>query len=79
MLIDTHGAPIDAAVWQLYADLIEAHGAFPTLIERDTHVPPWPTLEQEVRQADKLLGRSQKINKSPKRPVDKPRAAPVDS
>lgn len=65
VLIDTHGAPVDAAVWHLYADVIARHGAFPTLIERDTHVPHWSVLEQEVRQAAKLLGRMQKTKNRP--------------
>jgi uncharacterized protein (UPF0276 family) len=45
--------------------VIARHGAFPTLIERDTHVPHWSVLEQEVRQAAKLLGRMQKTKNRP--------------
>ncbi|MCF9009415.1 DUF692 domain-containing protein, partial [Pseudomonas carnis] len=39
LLIDDHGAPIDNAVWQLYAQVLTRTGAVATLIERDNQVP----------------------------------------
>jgi uncharacterized protein (UPF0276 family) len=39
LLIDSHGTPVDEAVWRLYAHAIERTGALPTLLERDHDVP----------------------------------------
>jgi hypothetical protein len=46
LLIDTHGAPVSQAVWALYRKVLERVGPMPTLIERDSDIPPlrccWP-------------------------------------
>lgn len=56
LLIDTHGAAIDEAVWQLYADALERCGQpVPTLIERDNDIPALDVLLQEARRADRTL------------------------
>jgi hypothetical protein len=55
LLIDHHGAPVDAIVWQLYADWLAAAGPRPTLIERDNDIPSWPTLLAEARHADAVM------------------------
>ena len=55
LLIDSHGAPVDQAVWALYAQTLTLTGALPTLIERDHQVPALAVLLAEVRQADSLL------------------------
>ena len=55
LLIDSHGAPIDQAVWALYAQTLTLTGALPTLIERDHQVPALAVLLAEARQADSLL------------------------
>lgn len=47
LLIDTHGAPIDDAVWSLYRRLIARIGPRPTLIERDDNIPAYPDLAAE--------------------------------
>ena len=54
ILIDTHGAPVDDAVWALYAAAIERFGPVPTLIEWDTELPPLSTLLDEAQKADAL-------------------------
>ena len=51
LLIDHHGAAVDAAVWRLYQRTIARLGPVPTLIERDHHVPPLDVLEAEARRA----------------------------
>lgn len=48
LLIDTHGKDVVAPVWDLLADAYQLFGVFPTLLERDSHIPPLPTLMQEV-------------------------------
>ena len=58
LLIDHHGAPVDAAVWQLYARCIERIGPVPTLIERDNDVPALPVLAAEASRARALMRRS---------------------
>ncbi|MCP5151686.1 MAG: DUF692 domain-containing protein [Chromatiales bacterium] len=52
LLVDTHGAPVAEAVWALYARLVARVGPRPTLVEWDTDVPAWETLEAEARRAD---------------------------
>ncbi len=54
LLIDHHGAPVDAAVWALYARTIEWLGPVPTLIERDNDIPPLPVLQAEAQRAAAL-------------------------
>jgi uncharacterized protein (UPF0276 family) len=55
LLIDTHGAPIDAEVWALYAVVLARIGPVPTLIERDNNIPPLQDLLREAWHADRLL------------------------
>ena len=57
VLIDSHGAPISDAVWDLYACFIAAAGPKPTLIERDENIPDFDVLMGEVAQANAVLGR----------------------
>lgn len=53
LLIDSHDAPIDEAVWALYQHLIQRIGPRPTLIERDGHIPAFSDLlaERDIAQA----------------------------
>ena len=55
LLIDSHDAPITAAVWTLYERLIARIGTRPTLIERDDQLPPFPELLIERDRAQRLL------------------------
>ena len=55
LLIDSHDAPIDAAVWQLYERLVMRIGPRPTLIERDDQIPPFAELRAERNRADAAL------------------------
>ncbi len=57
LLIDSHDAAVDDAVWRLYTHFIERAGPRPTLIERDADLPPFETLMAERdRAAATLLG-----------------------
>jgi len=55
LLIDTHGAPVSADVWALYAYALERIGPVPTLIERDNNLPPFDELMAERSRADAML------------------------
>lgn len=55
LLIDTHDRRVDAAVWELYAHAVTMTGPVWTLIEWDSKVPAWPTLETEARRADQIM------------------------
>ncbi|MBW3550632.1 MAG: DUF692 domain-containing protein [Proteobacteria bacterium] len=55
LLIDRHGAPVAAAVWALYAQVLRQTGPVPTLIEWDHDVPAYARLRAEARQADRAL------------------------
>jgi len=52
LLIDTHGAPVCDAVWELYRGAVERFGALPTLIEWDTDIPTLDVLLAEAAKAD---------------------------
>jgi uncharacterized protein (UPF0276 family) len=59
LLIDTHAAPVDEAVWALYRRLIQRIGPRPTLIERDDDIPAFDVLMAERDRAHaELLGRA---------------------
>ncbi|MDM7943403.1 MAG: DUF692 domain-containing protein [Hydrogenophaga sp.] len=55
LLIDTHGAPVAAAVWALYETALAITGPLPTLIERDNDLPAFEVLQQEARLAEQHL------------------------
>lgn len=59
LLIDTHGAPIDGAVWRLYQRLVVRTGPRPTLIERDDNVPAYADLAAERDAAARILAIAQ--------------------
>jgi uncharacterized protein len=54
-LIDTHGAPVDPAVWTLYQRAVERFGPRPTLIEWDTDIPAFFVLQEEANRARAIL------------------------
>ena len=48
LIIDTHGQNVIDPVWTLLAEAYELFGVFPTLLERDTNIPPFHMLMKEV-------------------------------
>ena len=50
LLIDTHAAAVAPPVWALLAEAYAAHGVFPTVLERDSKLPPVEALLDEVAQ-----------------------------
>lgn len=55
LLIDSHGAPVAQAVWELYRWTLARTGPQPTLIERDHDIPAFAALLSEAQQASGLL------------------------
>ena len=55
LLIDSHGAAIDAAVWALYEATLRLAGPLPTLIERDNNIPELEVLCAEAQRAERAL------------------------
>lgn len=55
LLVDSHDAPVDDAVWQLYDTLIARIGPRPTLIERDDALPAFEVLLRERARAQQTL------------------------
>ncbi len=55
LLIDSHDAPVSAAVWELYANCLALTGPLPTLIEWDSQLPDWSVLRSEAAQAQQQL------------------------
>lgn len=60
LLIDTHGAPVAAPVWELYAFALRRLGPTPTLIERDHHLPALTVLLAEAQQAEQWINAVQR-------------------
>lgn len=56
ILVDTHGAPVDDAVWALYMRALERCGPVPTLVEWDSALPPLAALVAEAGRAERLMG-----------------------
>ena len=54
ILIDTHSAPVDPAVWALYRVALQRFGAAPTLIEWDADLPDLHELVAHAAQADAI-------------------------
>lgn len=55
LLIDSHGAPVAQAVWNLYEYALDCVGPVATLIERDNDIPSFDVLAAEAQQAERLL------------------------
>lgn len=51
VIVDTHGAIVDAASWALYEHAVELFGPKPTVIERDSDIPGLNDLCEEALQA----------------------------
>jgi uncharacterized protein (UPF0276 family) len=58
LLVDSHDAPVAAAVWALFDRFIERAGPRPTLIERDAELPPFAELAAERDRAHARLARA---------------------
>lgn len=48
LLIDTHGMDVIDPVWTLLEEAYQLFGTIPTLLERDSNIPPLPMLMREV-------------------------------
>jgi uncharacterized protein (UPF0276 family) len=55
ILIDDHGSPVAEAVWALYGRALARFGPVPTLVERDTNLPPLAELLAEAARAERAL------------------------
>jgi len=68
LLIDSHGAPVAQAVWDLYDHALALTGARPTLLERDNDIPAWPVLLAEAQLAEQRLQRANQPTRTPAHP-----------
>ena len=48
LIIDTHAQDVIPEVWALLIEAYKLYGTFPTLLERDSNIPPLAMLVQEV-------------------------------
>ena len=64
LLVDTHGADIIDPVWLLLQHAYEKFGVFPTLLERDTNIPPLNVLVQEIDKIVTMQQQFQNIGRS---------------
>lgn len=54
LIIDTHGAEVCDPVWDLLDFTYQTHAVYPTLLERDTDIPPLKTLIDELQHIGKI-------------------------
>jgi uncharacterized protein (UPF0276 family) len=59
LLIDTHGERVVDPVWELFAWYVERYGACWSMIERDTKIPPWPELVDELERMNSIIERTE--------------------
>lgn len=59
VIIDTHGAEVIDAVWQLLDYTYQTKGVYPTLLERDFNLPPLNELRNEVAMIEHHQARHQ--------------------
>lgn len=62
LLIDSHGAAVADAVWDLYRFALHRVGPQPTLIERDHDIPAFTVLLAEAQRADIMLSALRQAN-----------------
>lgn len=55
-LLDTHEEAVRREVWAMYAQAWALSGGFPTLLERDDKIPPFPELHAEALRARDFQG-----------------------
>lgn len=55
-LLDTHEETVRREVWELYGHAWKLSGGFPTLLERDDKIPPFPELHAEALRARDYQG-----------------------
>ena len=60
ILIDDHGAPVSAAVWELFTLALRRFVPVPTLLEWDTNIPALAVLVAEASKADGILAAGQR-------------------
>jgi uncharacterized protein (UPF0276 family) len=68
LLIDTHGMDVIDPVWALLDEAYQLFGTFPTLLERDSNIPPLPMLMREV---DKIAAIQSARKMQNPRPADR--------
>jgi uncharacterized protein (UPF0276 family) len=54
--VDTHGAPVKEAVWDLLGEVYRRFGPRPTLLERDFNIPPYAELVAELSTVRRVMG-----------------------
>jgi uncharacterized protein len=54
LLVDTHGEPIIDPVWSLLEQAYAQFGTFPTLLERDTNIPPLTDILPELNKIKQI-------------------------
>ncbi|CAB3749022.1 DUF692 domain-containing protein [Paraburkholderia humisilvae] len=64
-VIDDHGSRVTADVWTLYEYALRRFGHRPTLIEWDTHIPPFADLLGEANKAREHQARLMDLNQGP--------------
>lgn len=55
VLVDTHGARVSDAVWDLYAYIMDRIGPRLTLVEWDNDIPAFAVLLEEARHAEQIM------------------------
>ncbi len=64
LLVDTHGEDIIDPVWALLDEAYRLFGTFPTLLERDTNIPPLTELLPEINKIAEYQARHQRVQEA---------------
>lgn len=67
LIIDSHGAPVIEPVWQLLGEAYAQFGVFPTLLERDSNLPPLADLVAETARIGAMQATAQHVTVSRER------------
>jgi uncharacterized protein len=70
-LFDTHSAPVDERVWDLYAHAVRRFGTVATLVEWDADIPPVERLCAEAERAREIAESADAGRSVGKHPVDR--------
>lgn len=53
-LFDTHSAPVNTSVWEMFSHYIKQAPEIPFMIEWDEEIPEFPVLEEQIAQASAI-------------------------
>lgn len=78
-IIDTHDRAVADPVWQLFHQFVQQFGTRPSLLEWDSQIPDFATLQQELNKAEKVATQLEFISPNTGSAVDIPVDTHIDT